>query len=150
MMHDELTPRSGDHAVRRRTPPADTPADAPATPADREVPLPPGAEFAALHAWLDGEVDEMALTNAQTARQREVWRRINEDTAKMRRLASPPFLEQKVMQALAQASVAERTATAAAARVAGQGATLELTWPIATGVALACALLGAALVALLG
>lgn len=148
MMHDELTPRGGDHAERRRTPPA----DAPATPSDREVPLPPGAEFVALHAWLDGEGDEMAVTNAQSARQREVWRRINEDTAKMRRLASPPFLEQKVMQALAKASLAERAVAvpAAPARAAGEGSTLELTWPIATGVALACALLGAALVALLG
>ncbi|MCU0623158.1 MAG: hypothetical protein MUF53_04755 [Gemmatimonadaceae bacterium] len=146
MMHDGLTPRGGDDAVRRRT----TPADAPATASDREVPLPPGAEFAALHAWLDGEVDEMAVTNAQAARQREVWRRINEDTAKMRRLASPPFLEQKVMQAIAQARVAERAVAAAPMEAASESAALELTWPIATGVALACALLGAGLVTLLG
>lgn len=144
MMHDGLTPRGGDDAVRRRT----TPGDAPVAPSDREVPLPPGAEFAALHAWLDGEVDEMAVTNAQAARQREVWRRINEDTAKMRRLASPPFLEQKVMQAIAQARVAER-ALAAPVQAVSESAAIELTWPIATGVALACALLGAGLVALL-
>ncbi len=144
-MHDGLTPRGGDDAVRRPTPPADAPGPA----SDREVPLPPGAEFAALHAWLDGEVDDMAVTNAQAARQREVWRRINEDTARMRRIASPPFLEQKVMQAIAQARVAERAVAAAPADVRATPS-LELTWPIATGVALACALLGAGIIALLG
>ena len=92
----------------------------------------------------------MTVTNAQAARQREVWRRINEDTAKIRRLASPPFLEQKVMQAIAQARVAERLAAAAPAEAVRGTPALEVTWPIATGVALACAALGAALVALLG
>lgn len=147
MTLDGLTPRGGDDAARRRS----VPADAPTTPApDREVPLPPGAEFAALHAWLDGEVDEMPVTNAQAARQREVWRRINEDTAKMRRMASPPFLEQKVMQAIAQGRAAERVVAATPTEAAAVAPALEITWPIAIGVALACAALGAAIIAILG
>lgn len=145
MRHDDVAPRGGDEAgrVRRQSP------NLPELPAaDREVPLPPGAEFAALHAWLDGEGEEMPVTNAQAARQREVWRRINEDAARMRRLSSPPFLEQKVMQALAQQVATPAMAAPDAAVTTAHGVTL--TWPMAVGIGVACAAIGAALVALLG
>lgn len=146
MRHDELAPRGGDEAGRGRQQPAHLP-ELPA--ADREVPLPPGAEFAALHAWLDGEGEEMPVTTAQAAQQREVWRRINEDAAKMRRLSSPPFLEQKVMQALSQ-QLATPAVAAASVEAAGQARGLSLTWPIAIAIGVACAAAGAAFVALLG
>jgi hypothetical protein len=146
MRHDELTPRGGDEAGRGRHQPANLP-ELPA--ADREVPLPPGAEFVALHAWLDGEGEEMPVTTAQAARQREVWRRINEDAAKMHRLSSPPFLEQKVMQALSQQLATPAAATAPVEAVAA-ARTPSVTWPIAIAIGLACAAAGAAFVALLG
>jgi hypothetical protein len=90
----------------------------------------------------------MAVTTAQAARQREVWRRINEDAARMRRLSSPPFLEQKVMQALAQPAVAP--AAPASEVVAASARTVSLTWPMMAGIGIACAAVGAALVAWLG
>jgi hypothetical protein len=144
-MHDGLTPRGGDDAVRGRQTPADLPAS---PPADREVPLPPGAEFAALHAWLDGEVEDMAVSTAAAARQREVWRRINEDAARMRRMSPPPFLEQRVMAAIAAQTT---TSTVAAAPVEAPTAPrVSISWPIAAAAAATCAVLGAAIALLLG
>lgn len=124
MMHDGLAPRGGDDA-RPRSRPVDAPSPA---PADREVPLPPGAELAALHAWLDGEVDDMAVTTAAAARQRAVWRRINEDAMRLRRASAPPFFDQKVMQALA----AVATPAAAPVRAAAPQARSAFGPPTAT------------------
>lgn len=152
MRHDGLSPRGGDDAVRGRPTP---PAGEPAAVGEREVPLPPGAEFAALHAWLDGDGEEMVVTTAQQAKQREVWRRINDDTARMRRISAPPFLEQKIMRAL-EAPTAE-TAAQPTVQAAAQPTTavatpkgLAMPWPIAVGIALGSAALGAALMAILG
>lgn len=144
-MQDGLTPRGGDDAVRGRPGPADLPAS---PVADREVPLPPGAEFAALHAWLDGEVEDMAVSTAAAARQREVWRRINEDAARMRRMSPPPFLEQRVMAAIAAQTAAPTVAAATAETSPSRG--LAITWPMAAVAAASCVALGAALVVMFG
>jgi hypothetical protein len=145
-MHDNLTPRGGDDQAMGR---ASSKTGEPATPlTDREVPLPAAAEFVALHAWLDGEVEEMPVSTAAAARQRDVWRRINEDAARMRRMSPPPFIEQKVMQAIATDVAAGRQAQLSPVTEAPRAPGVTVPVPIAVVAAVACAALGA-LVALL-
>lgn len=55
----------------------------------------------------------MAVTTAAAARQRAMWRRINEEATRMRRASAPPFFEQKVMHALGIAATGELAAGAA-------------------------------------
>jgi hypothetical protein len=145
MMHGNLTPQGGDDRMAGRTAGATAPE---ARLTDREVPLPTeAAEFVALHAWLDGEVEDMPVTTAAAARQREAWRRIHEDAVRLRRLSAPPFLEQRIMQA-----IAAETAPVATARTettvqapAAEHRTITLTMPVAVLAAAACVALGAVL-----
>ncbi len=146
-MHDNLTPRGGDEGTLGRGTPA---GGVPATPlTDREVPLPTGAAYEALHAWLDGEVEDMPVTTAAAARQREVWRHINDDAAKLRRMAPPPFLEQRIMQAIAADVAAPQQAARAQAPATVQAPGLQLSLPVAIVTALGCAALGALVATLL-
>jgi hypothetical protein len=67
---------------------------------DREVPLGQGRTPASIHAWLDGEVPESAVRNAETARDVEFWRRVTEETDKRRAMRTPAHLEAQIMAAL--------------------------------------------------
>jgi hypothetical protein len=73
--------------------------------ADREVPLPPPSQRVlspAVHAWLDGELPEAALRGADSETQRDVefWNRLNEEAERRRRMRTPAFLEQRIMEAI--------------------------------------------------
>jgi hypothetical protein len=83
--------------VSRRTPNAQRP------PTDREVPLgpPPVAIADSVHAWLDGEESEGAARRGDGGRDVELWRRLEVDVARRRRLRTPPGLEARVMAAIA-------------------------------------------------
>ena len=75
-------------------------------PADREVPIgpPPTAIADAVHAWLDGDGTESAARRGDGARDVELWRRLEADVVRRRRLRTPPGLEQRVMAAIANLS----------------------------------------------
>jgi hypothetical protein len=89
--------------------------------ADREVPLPGSEAFgstpAAVHAWLDGEASEADARQAD-AKQVALWVRISEETSARRRMTTPSYVQQRIMDALPDA----RPAMATSAKVAA-GAT---------------------------
>ena len=71
--------------------------------ADREVPLGQrDGMSASLHAWLDGELPEAAVRKGDTARDAEMWRRINYEATQLRHLRTPAGLADSVMAALPQ------------------------------------------------
>jgi hypothetical protein len=71
--------------------------------ADREVPLDRhGGLSAAVHAWLDGELPEAAVSKGDTAKDVEFWRMIGQETAQMRRMRTPAHVEALIMEALPQ------------------------------------------------
>jgi hypothetical protein len=71
--------------------------------ADREVPLDRHTALsAAVHAWLDGELPEAAVRKGETAKDVEFWQMIGQETARMRRVRTPPHLEALIMDALPQ------------------------------------------------
>jgi hypothetical protein len=74
--------------------------------ADREVPLPPVATLDHVHRWLDGEAPEPTGLRGDQARSLEFWRRMEEESDRRRRVATPPYLADRIMAALPQASSA--------------------------------------------
>ena len=72
---------------------------------DREVPLGRSSGMSAeLHAWLDGDLPESAVRKAELSRDVELWSRVNEETARRRRLATPAHVQAAIMAALPQAA----------------------------------------------
>jgi hypothetical protein len=70
---------------------------------DREVPLPQPADrplSAAVHAWLDGELDESAVAIGETARDVEFWKRLNDAATSHRNAHAPKGLADRIMAAL--------------------------------------------------
>lgn len=120
-MHDHLNARDDDGLGSGRS----RNGDAAKPLADREVPLASGAttDMSAIHAWLDGDAADVAVTNAETARQVELWRRINADTAQMRSVRTPASVERFVMEAIAssRAESAPALATPAPAPTHAEG-----------------------------
>ena len=83
---------------RRRVPP-----QAEKQVSDREVPLPqPGVRplSAAVHAWLDGEIDESMVASGETARDVEFWKRLNAAASSRRGARAPRGLADRIMGAL--------------------------------------------------
>jgi hypothetical protein len=71
--------------------------------ADREVPLDRHTALsAAVHAWLDGELPEAVVRKGETAKDVELWQMIAQETARMRRVRTPPHVEALIMDALPQ------------------------------------------------
>lgn len=69
--------------------------------ADREVPLGQRDGMApTLHAWLDGELPEAAVRKGETARDAELWRRINVEASQLRHMRTPVGFEDRIMAAL--------------------------------------------------
>lgn len=96
-MRDNLDPRDA-----AREPVAESRPAAAAEPAtgDREVPL-PGTEIpTAVHAYLDGEaVNQASLSGAE--RELELWKRINADFGKRRRMTTPAHVPAQILAKLA-------------------------------------------------
>jgi hypothetical protein len=72
---------------------------------EREVPLgqqphEDRALAAAVHAWLDGELPEAAVRKGETARDVEMWRGINDQLERARRVRTPEHVEAQIMAAL--------------------------------------------------
>ncbi len=99
MLDDLFEPERRGDGAREGTPPER------AVPlSDREVPLPPVATFDQVHRWLDGEIPEPVGARGETARSVEFWRRIDEETERRRRVVTPPYVAQRIMSALPDAS----------------------------------------------
>lgn len=89
MMHDNLDP----HVAGRTEPSAREDAHS-----DREVPIAGAATPAVIHAWLDGErVDETTLTAAAGY---ELWRRVQSETDRRRRMRTPTPIAGAIMAAI--------------------------------------------------
>ena len=74
--------------------------------ADREVPLDGNGQTRstaiadAVHAWLDGEATESEARRAESNREVDFWKRLDEDLAARRRLRTPAHLQAQIMNAL--------------------------------------------------
>lgn len=71
---------------------------------DREVPLGRPGMSTELHAWLDGDLPESSVRKAELTRDVELWSRVNEETARRRRLKTPAHVQAAIMAALPQAA----------------------------------------------
>jgi hypothetical protein len=67
---------------------------------DREVPLPTAPGHAALHDWLDGEVEQSRARDAEGSSQVELWNRINAETQMLRNRTTPVHVQKAIMSAL--------------------------------------------------
>ena len=103
MMRDDLNPQSRNDA------PEGAPTSRPASsrPAanrpmsDREVPT--GRRTpAAVQAWLDGDLPEAAVRRGETAKDVEFWKHLNEETDARRRMRTPAYVYDNIMNALPQ------------------------------------------------
>jgi len=68
---------------------------------DREVPL--GGTTATsemINSWLDGDAPEPVAVNAESARQVDLWRRIDEESQRRRHLVTPAHVKAQIMAAL--------------------------------------------------
>jgi hypothetical protein len=85
----------GESNVRKRGTPAKN-----ARVLDREVPLKASPEHAALHGWLDGELEQSRATEAEGTSQVELWAKINAETEMLRRRTTPVYVQKAIMSAL--------------------------------------------------
>ena len=68
---------------------------------DREVPI--GGTTATsemINSWLDGDTPEPVSVNAESARQVDLWRRIEEESQRRRHLVTPAHVKAQIMAAL--------------------------------------------------
>ena len=70
--------------------------------ADREVPIPRRKTPAAVQAWLDGELPESAVRRGDTARDVELWNRIEREASARREVRTPAHVQAAIMAALPQ------------------------------------------------
>jgi len=68
--------------------------------ADREVPLPPVATMDQVHRWLDGEAPEPTGLLANQVRAVDLWRKLDEETERRRRVVTPPYVAARIMASL--------------------------------------------------
>ncbi len=96
-MHDPVDPRN-ETAAPSAAP--RVPAQAEPTATDREVPLASRELPPALHAWLDGDaVAESTLAGAE--REMALWRQINAETGRRRRMTTPAHVPVQILAKLA-------------------------------------------------
>ena len=99
-MLDDLNPREG-----KSEPGRDRPRSVPSRPfADREVPRGTRRTPQTVQAWLDGDLPEAAVRRGDTARDVDFWRRIESEVDKRRRMKTPAYVQERIMQALPQAT----------------------------------------------
>lgn len=97
MMHDALDPRDPAREPVAKERPA---VGAEPATGDREVPLPATEIPTAVHAYLDGDaVNETALSGAE--RELAMWKRINADLGKRRRMTTPAHVPAQILAKLA-------------------------------------------------
>lgn len=97
MMHDNLDPHVAGH-IEPTKGEAGQRDEAVNADTDREVPVEAAHAPAIIHAWLDGEpVNEAAL---QAAGGYEFWRRVQDETARRRRMRTPTPISGAIMEAI--------------------------------------------------
>ena len=98
-MLDNLNARDGSGDAGRERPRRASEQAQPLS--DREVPLGPTASTAEMiNNWLDGEAPEPVAINADTARQVDLWRRIEEESERRRHMVTPAHVKAQIMAAL--------------------------------------------------
>ena len=102
-MRDNL--HSSDDRSENGRPRADRQREA-APVSDVEVPLDRRRTPAAVHAWLDGELDVAEVRRGDTKRDVEFWTRIAEQSETRRQMRTPAHLQAQIMAALPQATPA--------------------------------------------
>ena len=97
-MIDNLNTRDGSGDAGRERPRRASEQSQPLV--DREVPLGGTAASEMINRWLDGEGPEPVAMNADTARQVDLWRRIEEESERRRRMVTPAHVKAQIMAAL--------------------------------------------------
>lgn len=98
MLHDDLNERpeaNGPAPQRER-------ASNPRAEREVEVPIRRRTTPAAVHAWLDGDLPEAAVRRGDTARDVEFWNRLNSEIDVRRRMKTPAYVYDQIMEALPQ------------------------------------------------
>jgi hypothetical protein len=54
----------------------------------------------ALHAWLDGELPEAAVRKGELQRDVDLWKQLTAAAEARRRVRTPPYLQQRIMDSL--------------------------------------------------
>lgn len=69
---------------------------------DREVPISSSgtATSEMINTWLDGDAPEPVAVNAESARQIDLWRRIEQESERRRHLVTPAHVKAQIMAAL--------------------------------------------------
>jgi hypothetical protein len=67
---------------------------------DKEVPIGGTATSEMINSWLDGDAPEPVAVNAESARQVDLWRRIEEESQRRRHLVTPAHVKAQIMAAL--------------------------------------------------
>jgi len=98
-MQDNLNARDGSGDAGRERPRRASEQVQPLS--DREVPLgPTTATSEMINRWLDGEAPEPAALNADSARQVDLWKRIEQESERRRHLETPAHVKAQIMAAL--------------------------------------------------
>ena len=103
-MLDNLNPHNDGERSSERAHRSPSPEARPV--ADREVPLSRRTTPAAVHAWLDGELPESAVRRGDTARDVELWKRIEREASTRREVRTPVHVQAAIMAALPQTTPA--------------------------------------------
>ena len=96
-MLDNLNARDGGDAGRERPRRA---SELSQPLSDREVPLGGTTTSEMINSWLDGDSPEPAAVNAESGRQIDLWRRIEQESERRRHLVTPAHVKAQIMAAL--------------------------------------------------
>ena len=99
-MLDNLNARDGSGDAGRERPRRASEQSQPLS--DREVPISSSgtATSEMINAWLDGDAPEPAAVNAESARQIDFWRRIEQESERRRHMVTPAHVTAQIMAAL--------------------------------------------------
>ncbi len=97
-MLDNLNARDGSGDAGRERPRRASEQSQPLV--DREVPLGGTATSEMINSWLDGETPEPVALNGDTARQVDLWRRIEQESERRRQMVTPAHVTAQIMAAL--------------------------------------------------
>ena len=98
MRHDDAELAGGEGESEVRKPHGKTARESRVM--DREVPLSSVPDHAALHDWLDGEIEQSRARDAEGTPQIDLWTRINAETEMLRRRTTPIYVQKAIMSAL--------------------------------------------------
>src|SRR5687767_5366387 len=97
-MLDNLNARDGSGDAGRERPRRASEQSQPLV--DREVPLGGTATSEMINSWLDGDAPEPVAMNGDTARQVDLWRRIEHESERRRQMVTPAHVKAQIMAAL--------------------------------------------------